>query len=106
MLVPVSRVGSVAMAFVQVVHVVAVASRLMAATGAMLVIVMPFVGGVEARGVAFVPVALMFVVSVTFVEEVRVANVLYEGMTTATAMVVCVIRVGCVSGHEFVLSLA
>jgi hypothetical protein len=67
---------------------------------------MTLMGSVQARGIAFVPVALVLVVSVAVVEVIRVASVLHGGVAAAGAMGVRVLRVGCVCGHEFVLSLA
>ncbi|STC77683.1 Uncharacterised protein [Corynebacterium minutissimum] len=100
MIVPVSVVSGVAVAIVQVVDVIAVRNGDVAATFAVLVIVV-LVNVVLGR-LALVPVALVLAVDVAIVNVVGVISVLESDVAAAFTVVVGVLFMDGV-GHDFSL---
>ena len=99
MLVPVAGVRRMAMTVVHVVSVVAVADGLVAATFAVLVLVII----VLEMGVwrALVPVTLVLAVGVPVVEEVGVVAVRYSDVAAAVVMAVGMVGMGLVGGGHY-----
>ena len=97
--VPVALMGGVAVAVVEVVHVIAVGDGNVAAALAMLVSVILM--NVVLGGLALVPVSLVLAVDVAIVYEVDVIAVRESDMSAAFAVGVLVVGVGSVShNHE------
>ena len=95
--VPVALMGGVAVAVVEVVHVIAVGDGNVAAALAVLVSVILM--NVVLGGLALVPVAIVLTVDMTFVEVVGVVAVWEGNVAAIGAMGVGVVFVGGV-GHD------
>lgn len=102
MLVPVAIVGCVAVAIVDVIHVVIVRDGNVAAVWAMLVLVR-FVRPVLV-GLALIPVSVVLAVQVAVVHVINVIFVWNGDVTAVWAVLVGVIFVDCVSHFSDILS--
>ena len=90
------RVCRVTVAVMEVVDVVAVLHRLVAAVRPVLVKGVIFGGGMQIGDIAFVVVISVLMVGVSVVEVVHVVAVLHRGVSTGCCVGVRVISVNCV----------
>ena len=103
MVIPVTFVGGVAVAIVQVVNMIAVRDGNVAAALAMLVIVVSVL--MVLGGLALVPVALVLTVDVALVEVVGVILVRESNVAAACAVDVGVLFVDGVGAHGKLLQV-